>query len=273
MEGGFTDDPHDPGGPTNRGITLATYADWRGERLDGASRQRLVTELKSIDADSVGRIYRQRYWRPSRADALPAALAIMHFDAAVNHGVTGAARMLQEALDVGIDGEIGPQTLDAAGGQRPADVIAAYAGIRRARYRALPHFWRFGRGWLARVDRTERLALATPGAGVAAATRTYSDQPGDESMSEPTTETTPQPKWWGELMTMWGVIITTLSTVLPVVGPFIGLDISGEMIRQIGAQATQVFQALAGLVGTVLTIYGRARATVPLMQRQLSIRL
>ena len=36
MEGGFTDDPHDPGGPTNRGITLKVFAAWKGVRLDQA---------------------------------------------------------------------------------------------------------------------------------------------------------------------------------------------------------------------------------------------
>ena len=48
MEGGFTDDPHDPGGPTNRGITLEVFARWRGVTIDATSRARLVEDLKRI---------------------------------------------------------------------------------------------------------------------------------------------------------------------------------------------------------------------------------
>lgn len=48
MEGGYTDDPYDPGGPTNLGITLQVYADWKGVALDGGTRARLTAELKRI---------------------------------------------------------------------------------------------------------------------------------------------------------------------------------------------------------------------------------
>lgn len=283
MEGGWSDDPHDPGGPTNKGITLATFAAWKGETPSTSRSAHLVAELKAISDESVRAIYRQRYWNPSRAAELPAGLALMHFDAAVNHGIGGAARMLQQALSVGVDGEIGPQTLAAAQARDTRKMIARYAGIRRERYRELPHFWRFGRGWLRRVDTTETRALAAAGAGP------ISTSKGSETMSDGMTadeiarttansnEVAPrehaEPKWWGESMTIWGVAITTLSTVLPVVGPFIGLDISAEMIRQIGAEAAKVIQAIGGLAGTLLTVYGRMRATAPLARREMRVRL
>ncbi len=83
----------------------------------------------------------------------------------------------------------------------------------------------------------------------------------------------PAGKWWGESITMWGVIVTTLSTVLPVIGPLVGLDISAEVVRQIGAQATAVIQAVGALAGTLLTIYGRSRAALPLVRREMRVRL
>ena len=55
-------------------------------------------------------------------------------------------------------------------------------------------------------------------------------------------------------MTIWGVIITTLSTVLPAFGPLLGLDITAELIRQLGDQIVVVVQAVGGLIGTILTI-------------------
>ena len=276
MEGGWSDDPYDPGGPTNQGITLETYANWRGERLTPTSRARLVSELKAIAADVVRDIYRTRYWQPCRAGLLPPPLALMHFDSAVNHGVGGAARMLQEALDVGVDGEIGPQTLAAAGGGDPVRAVADYAAVRRRRYRALPHFWRFGRGWLNRVDATQKAALALP---VVTASTIPATAKGVTTMNEvQNADLNPAVdggagKWWGESMTMWGVILTTLSSVLPVVGPLVGIDISAEVIRQIGAQATAVIQAIGALTGTLLTVYGRSRASLPLVRREMRVRL
>jgi lysozyme family protein len=73
-------------------------------------------------------------------------LALFHFDTAVNMGVGTAARMLQTALGVDADGEIGPITLATASRADPPRVLAAYAALRRTRYRSLSTFRRFGRG-------------------------------------------------------------------------------------------------------------------------------
>ncbi len=87
MEGGFTDDPHDPGGPTNKGITLEVFARWKAVTIDATSRARLVDDLKRIADDVVRAIYEARYWRPGRCAELPGPIALFHFDACVNHGV------------------------------------------------------------------------------------------------------------------------------------------------------------------------------------------
>jgi uncharacterized protein (TIGR02594 family) len=109
MEGGFTDDPHDPGGPTNLGITLAVFAAWRKTAVSAANRARLIRDLKAIDRETVNALYRTRYWDAAHCAALPEPLALMHFDAAVNHGVGTAIRCLQDALGVSVDGEFGPE--------------------------------------------------------------------------------------------------------------------------------------------------------------------
>ena len=62
----------------------------------------------------------------------------------------------------------------------------------------------------------------------------------------------------------FGGAITALSTVLPVAGTALGLDIRPEIIVQAGEQAVSALQALGGIIGTVMTIYGRARANKPL---------
>ena len=102
-----------------------------------------VLELEGRDADdlkTVRQIFLTRFWAPAHCAALPPPAALMHFDAAVNHGVGAAARMLQEAAGATIDGEIGPETLTAVRAMPVRELLERYAGIRRQRYRSLSHF-------------------------------------------------------------------------------------------------------------------------------------
>jgi len=267
MEGGFTDDPYDPGGPTNRGITLAVYADWKGVPADAA----LIEDLKRIPDATVRAIYAARYWTPAACADFAPALAFFHFDAAVNHGVVGAIRLLQQAVGTDVDGEVGPLTF-AAVARRPLEgTLNAYADARRARYRALPHFWRFGRGWLARVDSTLACALEiaanTPDSSIPSSP---TQQKGSSDMA---TSSQPTTKWWGNSVTIWGTLITALSTVLPALAPVIGIDITSELVQQLGSHIVEVVQAAGGLIGTVMTIYGRVRATQPLDRRDVTVKL
>lgn len=284
MEGGFSDDAHDPGGPTNKGITLDVFAKWRGMTVDATSRKTLIAALKQIDEPTVRSIYQTRYWQPAACDELPDAVAVMHFDAAVNHGVGTAIRILQSALRVAADGEIGPKTRAALKAADPHAIVGRYAELRRARYRALPHFWRFGRGWLRRVDATEMLALTlAPVSKISIATE-KGKVPMTEAFKFPLPGEIPgepmagQPqisdgKWWLQSKTVWGALITTLATVLPVIGPLFGLYLPADVIQQIGDQTLAVVQAVAGLFGTLLTIYGRTTARVPLMRRDVNLRM
>ena len=285
MEGGFSDDPYDPGGPTNKGITLADFAKWRGVSVDATSRAHLVAELKAISDDVVSDIYQKRYWQPSSSGLLTDAVAVMHFDASVNHGVGGAIRMLQAALGVDVDGDIGPLTLSTARAQSARLIVERYADIRRDRYRALPTFWRFGRGWLRRVDATEALAKSLLPSEpnpieTAKGTRTM-----DETFKYPLPGEVPgQPmagreanssagKWWPQSKTVWGTLITAMATVLPIVGPLLGISIPSEVIKQLGDQAIVVIQAAGGLIGTLLALYGRAKATAPLVRQDVRVRM
>jgi len=80
-------------------------------------------------------------------------------------------------------------------------------------------------------------------------------------------------KWWGQSITIWGAIITGLSTVLPAVAPAFGLDITGDLVREAGEGIVQTVQAVGGLIGTLMTIYGRMRASTPLAQRNVQMKL
>jgi hypothetical protein len=87
-----------------------------------------------------------------------------------------------------------------------------------------------------------------------------------------TPATPPAPtKWWVSSMTVWGALVTALSTVLPVVGPLVGLNVPPELIQLLGDQVVLLAQATGGVAGTILTIYGRARATSTLQRRQVTL--
>lgn len=274
MEGGYSDDPYDPGGPTNFGITLKVYAAWRGVRLDAASRERLKAGLLRIAPETVRDIYFARYWTLARCADLRPQIALMHFDAALNHGVTGASRLLQTAVGADADGEIGPLTLAAVARADPVAVVHAYADLRRARYRSLPHFWRFGRGWLARVDKTLGRALAIDATADNPTQSSAQKGTADMEPNSPATNTTDAaPKWWGNSVTIWGALISGLSVVLPVLGPALGLDITTDIVRQLGDEVAIAFQAVAAVVGTLLTIYGRVRASQPIQRRIVNLKL
>jgi uncharacterized protein (TIGR02594 family) len=284
FEGGYTDDPFDPGGPTNKGVTLAVYAAFRKVRLDNQSREPLKADFRRISDADVRRIYEERYWRPARCPDLPSPIAHFHFDCAVNQGVGGATRMLQAALGVAVDGEIGPLTLTAAATRPALTTLERYADIRRARYRRLKHFWRFGRGWLARVDNALAQAASLAGAEAQDRAEPVAPRPATinpeakEPQTMPDTSSSPlsspsvDAKWWGNSLTIWGTLITAASTVAPTVLAVFGIDIPSSLIEQLGTDVVTVAQALGGLVGTVMTIVGRTRAALPLARRPMSLR-
>jgi lysozyme family protein len=151
-EGGFIDDPADPGGATNLGVTRATLCGWLG-------RTATIADIEALTPAAVAPIYRARYWNPARAGDCPPGVDLMVFDEAVNQGVGRALASLQAALGVTADGAFGPATRAAIAAADLARLIRAIAADRASHYRALPTFPRFGRGWLARLDRTTALAL------------------------------------------------------------------------------------------------------------------
>lgn len=265
MEGGMSDDPYDPGGPTNKGITLGVYADWKGQRLSASTRANLLSALKAIPDKEVEQIYRQRYWDKAGCDQLPAAVALMHFDTAVNQGPGTAVRILQETIGTAADGIIGPLTLKALRAMPVETILRGYAENRRQRYRIIPHFWRFGRGWLKRVDKT--LALASQ---MATSTRQSPIGKGDGTMEQATKD---DGKWWGNSMTIWGAITTGLAAILPVAGKILGLELSSELVTQLGSQAVTAAQAIIALLGTMMTIAGRVRASQPIERRAFTLKL
>ncbi len=151
-EGGYVEDPRDPGGCTNLGITLATYRAFIHPRGS-------CSDLKHLTANQAASIYQRHYWDAVRGDDLPAGLDVCVVDMAVNAGVSMAAKLLQRLLGVPADGVIGAVTLAALDGHDVVGLCHRYSVARIAFYQSLPTFKTFGKGWSNRVITTQAAAL------------------------------------------------------------------------------------------------------------------
>ncbi|MBE0452043.1 holin-associated N-acetylmuramidase [Roseovarius autotrophicus] len=137
-EGGFVDDPDDPGGATNFGITIHTMRrlglDLDGNGIIDTADVRVLTRARAVD------IFIEQYYHRTGIARLPEALRPSVFDMQVNAGAN-AVRILQRLLRemghaVDVDGVIGPQTVaatEAAANAAPDHIADAY-GIARRNY-------------------------------------------------------------------------------------------------------------------------------------------
>lgn len=148
-EGGFSNDPRDPGGGmTNLGVTKRVWEAFVGHPVD-------ETAMRALTPADVAPLYRQNYWNRVHCDDLPVGVDYAVMDCAVNSGTSRAARTLQRACGVADDGAIGPETIDAVNAADPVTLIDNICGQRLAFLQSLPTFDTFGRGWTARVQRVK----------------------------------------------------------------------------------------------------------------------
>jgi lysozyme family protein len=159
-EGGFSNNPKDPGGATMKGVTQAVYDGFRAK--NGLPKQ----SVKAISDAELQTIYKKQYWDAVKADELPPGVDYVVFDGAVNSGPSRSVKWLQQALGVTVDGVIGPATLRAAATSTPGPLIDSICNRRLAFLQGLSTWPTFGKGWASRVAGVRRdgnaLAAATP---------------------------------------------------------------------------------------------------------------
>lgn len=155
-EGGYSNNPHDPGGPTMLGVTMRNWAVWTGRAVT-------IADMHALTPAMVLPFYKANYWRPINGDKLPPSIALLVYQAGVNEGVKRAAELLQEIVGTNQDGDIGSVTLAAVRNKIMAigntALMTLYCNGLRAYYRSLPTFATFGTGWLNRVNTAYSAAL------------------------------------------------------------------------------------------------------------------
>lgn len=156
-EGTFDNDPDDPGGATNFGITIGDLARWR-------KRDVSVQEVADLARPEARQIFTEFYWKPARCAELPLALAQMVYDTSILAGLGRGGRTLQQALNkqgagLAVDGIIGPATVNAARRGDVEQAVGDFAEIAEAYLRGRPGFGKYGRGWMNRLNEVKSVAL------------------------------------------------------------------------------------------------------------------
>ena len=141
-EGGYANDPLDPGGETNFGIAKRFHPD---------------VDIRALTREGAVAIYKAEYWDANRCGELPPAVALSVMDAGVNCGVGQSARWLQDAVGTLQDGKIGPKTINATRKYLPIAVVEALCQSRMDYYRTRPGYARYGHGWSNRVAAVQSL--------------------------------------------------------------------------------------------------------------------
>jgi lysozyme family protein len=148
-EGGYVNHPSDPGGETKYGISKRAYPD---------------VDIAELTEDDAADIYKRDYWDRIKGDDLPAGVACVVMDYAVNSGISRASKALQSVCGIANgDGIIGPASLNAVWttvkNTSEEDVINAVTTQRQEFIRALKIYETFGKGWERRIDETRAKAM------------------------------------------------------------------------------------------------------------------
>lgn len=151
-EGGYSDNPRDPGGATNHGITQATLSHWRGVPASAYD----VINLTTAEASAIARAL---YWNAMNCAMLPCGVDLMVYDFGFNAGPKNSIRELQACVGVAQDGAVGPMTALTSKGAGHS-LFGMLAVAHENYYRALDDFAIFGTDWLARLARCSATAEA-----------------------------------------------------------------------------------------------------------------
>lgn len=143
-EGGYVNDPKDPGGETKYGVSKRSYP---GE------------DIANLTLERAAAIYRRDFWGPAGCDAVPDAVKFDLFDTAVNAGVKRAVQFLQRACGQVDDGVLGPHTLQALQSMPEYRLLVRFDGQRLDFLNDNPDQWaRYGRGWAQRMAENMKAA-------------------------------------------------------------------------------------------------------------------
>ena len=147
-EGKFQADYHDRGNWTSGVIGQGNL---KGTKYGISAMSYPNLDIRNLTLEQAKDIYYRDFWKRVHGEELHDAIAYQLFDAAINHGIGNAIRMLQRAVDVADDGRVGPLTLGAVRKTDVNDVLMKFNAQRIRFFTRISTFNRYGRGWMNRV--------------------------------------------------------------------------------------------------------------------------
>lgn len=153
-EGGYTNHPADPGGPTNWGITINDARKyWKANAT--------AADVKTMPLSAAQDIYRKRYWAAQRCDDLPPGLDYSMFDYGVNSGIGRSGKVLRRLVGLpDTTSVVTQEVIDAVRKRDPKQLIAAMNDERLRFLKSLKTWPTFGKGWGRRVAEVRALSLS-----------------------------------------------------------------------------------------------------------------
>lgn len=204
-EGGYSNHPSDPGGPTNYGITIIDYRKY-------INAEATADDVRRMSIEDAKAIYRARYWGALRCDELPLGVDYAVFDYGVNSGVSRAIKVLQRILGLEDDGKIGPETLRAVQRRAPDDLVKDICDERLRFLKKLKTWPVFGKGWGRRVAEVKSAALIMAQGATAAAPPTPGVSVG--TADEPPPPVTQSPSMQKTIGGIAATVLTAISSIM-----------------------------------------------------------
>jgi lysozyme family protein len=157
-EGGYTNHPSDPGGPTNFGITIHDYRKY-------INAKGTASDVRAMNIEDAKKIYRAKYWDIQKCDELPPGVDFAIFDYGVNSGVGRSGKVLRRRLGLPDNTHVVTAAVVAAAKRaNAAALVNAICDERLAFLKRLKTWPTFGKGWGRRVSEVRAAALKMVGA-------------------------------------------------------------------------------------------------------------
>jgi len=159
-EGGYGNDPDDPGGETYKGVARKIHSKWDGwTTIDMLKRQPGFPGNLDKDAElqeAIADFYRVNFWDKVKGDEIVnQKVAESIFDFAVNAGVGTSASLAQLVIETKTDGVIGPQSVTTINVFNTEHFLAAFTVAKIARYVSIvkkrPTSRKYFYGWVLRA--------------------------------------------------------------------------------------------------------------------------
>jgi lysozyme family protein len=152
-EGGYTNHPSDPGGPTNFGITIYDYRKYVKPNATAA-------DIRAMKLDEAKSIYRTKYWMTQRCDELPPGVDDSVFDYGVNSGIGRSGKVLRRVVGLPDNTSVVTDDVLKAVAKRDAKAIVVAINDERLRFlKGLKTWPAFGTGWSRRVAEVQAFSL------------------------------------------------------------------------------------------------------------------